>query len=115
MRSNPIIGRNQGGNTRSLRSGRYSWIRSMPDWPHILCRADTQTPLFKKAAATTRYFQAIFHAPNTTLFVVTRPLVHNAMWILVPDRWIFIVKAGRASPYGRERACRLKSNIPALV
>ena len=29
-------------------SRRYSWIRSMPDWPHILCRADTQTPLSKK-------------------------------------------------------------------
>jgi len=43
-------------------------------------------------------FSSYLPRPNTTLFVVTRPLVHNAMWILVPDRWIFIVKAGRASP-----------------
>src|SRR6202047_4410633 len=46
-RSNPIIARNQGGNTRSFRNRRYRWIRPMPDWPHILCRADAQTPLLK--------------------------------------------------------------------
>jgi hypothetical protein len=37
------------------------------------------------------------------------------MSILVPDRWIFIVKAGRAFSYGRERSCRLKRNIPRKI
>jgi hypothetical protein len=70
-----------------------------------------------KAAATARCFSSYFPRPNATLFVITRPLVHNAMSILVPDRWIFIVKAGRAFSYGRERACRLrlKSNIPRKI
>ena len=45
--------------------------------------------------------------PNGTLFVVTRPLVHDAMSIRVPNRWIFIVKACRSFSYGRERAYRL--------
>ena len=88
----------------------------MPDWPHILCRADAQTPLLK-ACRDGEVFSSYFPRPNATLFVITRPLVHNAMWILVPDRWIFIVKAGRAFSYGRGRACRLrlKSNIPRKI
>jgi hypothetical protein len=60
-------------------------------------------------------FSSYFPRPNATLFVITRPLIHNAMSILVPDRWIFIVKAGRAFSYSRERACRLKSNIPRKI
>ena len=36
--------------------------------------------------------------------------------MLVPDRWIFLVKAAcRAFSYGRERACRFKSNIPRKI
>src|SRR5437899_2488373 len=62
-----------------------------------------------------RCFSSYFPRPNATLFVITRPLVHNAMSILVPNRWIFIVKAGRAFSYGRERACRLKRNIPRMI
>jgi hypothetical protein len=65
-----------------------------------------------KSSRDDEVFSSYLPRPNTTLFVVTRPLVYNAMWVLVPDRWIFIVKAGRAFSYGRERACRLKSNIP---
>src|SRR4030088_179730 len=34
-------------------------------------------------------FSSYFPRPNATLFVITRPLIHNAMSILVPDRWIF--------------------------
>ena len=60
-------------------------------------------------------FSSYLPRPNATLFVVTRPLVHDAMSILVPDRWIFIVKACRAFSYGRERACRFKSNIPRKI
>jgi hypothetical protein len=60
-------------------------------------------------------FSRYLPRPNTTLFVVTGPSVHNAMPILVPDRSIFIVKAGRAFSYGRERGCRLKRNIPRNI
>jgi hypothetical protein len=71
-----------------------------------------KTPL-ERLPRTTSCFSSYLPRPNATLFVVTGPLVHDAMSILVPDRWIFIVKACRACSYGRERACRLKSNIPA--
>lgn len=76
--------------------------------------ADAQTPL-ERLPRTTSCFSSYLPRPNGTLFVVTRPLVHDAMSILVPDRWIFIVKACRAFFYGRERACRLKSNIPRKI
>jgi len=66
--------------------------------------------------ATTRCFSRYFPRPNATLFVVTRPTVHDAMSMLVPDRWIFLAKAAcRAFSYGRERACRFKSNIPRKI
>ena len=60
----------------------------------ILCRADAQTPLLKGCRDGEVFF-SYFPRPNATLFVITRPLVHNAMSILVPDRWIFIIKTGR--------------------
>ena len=55
---------------------RYRWIRPMPGCPHILCRADAQ-------------FSTYLPSPNATLFVVTWPLVHDTMSILVPHWWIF--------------------------
>jgi hypothetical protein len=76
--------------------------------------ADAQTPL-ERLPRTTSCFSSYFPRPNATLFVVTRPLIHDAMSILVPDRSIFIVEVGRAFSYGRERARRLKRNIPRKI
>ena len=71
--------------------------------------------LICKAGAMRRFFSSYLPRANATLFVVTRPLVHDAMPIFVPDWWIFIVKACCAFSYGRERAGRLKSNIPCKI
>ena len=60
-------------------------------------------------------FSSYLPRPNATLFVVTRPFIHNAMSILVPERWIFIVKTDRAFSYSREQGCRLKRNIPRKI
>src|SRR6201987_2613308 len=99
---------------RSFSEWRYRQSRPMPGWPCILYRAGARTRL-ENAAATTRCFLSYLPRPNATLFVVTRPLVHAAMSILVPDWCIFIVKACCAFSYGRERACRFKSNIPRKI
>ena len=87
----------------------------MPDWPHILCRADGLNAAVKEQRDNEALFSSYFPRPNATLFVVTRPLVHNALSILVPDRAIFFVKAGRAFSYGRKRVCRLERNIPRKI
>src|SRR6516225_9953691 len=74
-----------------------------------------QCPTGRKAAATTRCFSSYLPRPNATLFVVTGPLVHDAMSVLVPDRWIFVVKACCVFPCGWEWACHFKSNIPRKI
>ena len=58
-------------------------------------------------------FLSYFPRPNATLFVITRPLIHNAMSILVPDRWIFVVKAGRAFSYGQGTGLQSYEQHPA--
>ena len=60
-------------------------------------------------------FSRYLPRPNTTLFVVTGSSVHNAMPIFVPDRSIFIVKAGLALSYRRKMGYRLKHNIPRNI
>src|SRR6516165_11556428 len=90
----------------------YWWRAPIPDSRHILCRVDAQTPV----ESDDECFSMYFPRPNATLFVVTRPTLHDAMSMLVPDRWIFLVKAAcRAFSYGRERACRFKGNIPRKI
>jgi hypothetical protein len=98
-------------------SGVLSSLGTRWNEPHILCRADAQTAHKRrlKGCRDDEVFSIYLPRPNATLFAVTRPLVHDAMSMLLPDRWIFIVKACRAFSYGRERACRLKSNIPRKI
>ena len=99
---------------------RYRWTRPIYCKPWLLTVERTalnRRPgrVYLKGCREAEMFSRYLPRPNTTLFVVTGSSVHNAMPIFVPDRSIFIVKAGRAFSYGRERRCSLKRNIPRKI